>query len=606
MVRTDEARSTPPRGSVDLAHLDETVEPVDYAKMLEEAAQAPSITPLPGGITQSEHEVQMANLEVRLRQHCLDLIGPTVRRAAAFEHDVTQVQDDLQLKSGQISDLMLTANKVEQQVATIENFRIELAKYDSERKQWQATATDSLSCMKQDLDVFRYELERMDASVQGTQRTVDRVVGELGRVQDVGDSLRADLEKRLSQQSKMLNVFKMELEVKLVSLENRYDKLSDDLWGEETGLAKVMHDLSHTNEVVTSMSTEFASMKHDKASIAQLQMVQEEVNNFTLETNNNVTALQQTVDRMMADMKAHFQTATNTVAAHNAAMLQEVRTAYQEELHEAAQVRKKVDEFMQSEREYRRTLEDSICKSQAQTEDLVRQVTSEVEEVGKLRRRDRNSQEVEIKAVAKQLSTVQDSSQHVAQSLEHLSAVIWTMVQCERAASALDLQDDQDRSKIALMGYKEEQSELRPRGSKSRKGRASSPASEADGQTIINVDERCLSCCGKAQTVLSGFKMACLQYSPAPVVFSRKTYNRSDLLGLREKLLSQVHDALQHGPVEFDKAEIFGATANTTISSGAIVESLTGQDGRLSKGSRSSPLSMPPIQSARSTPIRAA
>ncbi|CAE7457864.1 ttll3, partial [Symbiodinium necroappetens] len=456
----------------------------------------------------------------------------------------------------------------------------------------------------QDLDVFRYELERMDASVQGTQRTVDRVVGELGRVQDVGDSLRADLEKRLSQQSKMLNVFKMELEVKLVSLENRYDKLSDDLWGEETGLAKVMHDLSHTNEVVTSMSTEFASMKHDKASIAQLQMVQEEVNNFTLETNNNVTALQQTVDRMMADMKAHFQTATNTVAAHNAAMLQEVRTAYQEELHEAAQVRKKVDEFMQSEREYRRTLEDSICKSQAQTEDLVRQVTSEVEEVGKLRRRDRNSQEVEIKAVAKSLATVQDSSQHVAQSLEHLSAVIWTMVQCERAASALDLQDDQDRSKIALMGYKEEQSE-RPRGSKSRKGRASSPsASEADGQTIINVDERCLSCCGKAQTVLSGFKMACLQYSPAPVVFSRKTYNRSDLLGLREKLLSQVHDALQHGPVEFDKAEIFGATANTTISSGAIVDSLTGQDGRLSKatGSRSSPLSMPPIQSAWGLP----
>ncbi|CAJ1351894.1 unnamed protein product [Effrenium voratum] len=295
----------------------------------------------------------------------------------------------------------------------------------------------------------------MDASVQGTQRTVDRVVGELGRVQDVGDSLRADTEKRLCQQNKMLNVFKTDLEVKLVSLENRYNKLSDDVWGEETGLAKVMHDLSRTNEVVTSMSTEFSSMKHDKASIAQLQMVQEEVNNFTLETNNNVTALQQTVDRMMSDMKEHFKTATNTVAAHNAAMLQEVREAYQEELHEAAQVRQKVDEFMQSEREYRRALEESICKSQAQTEDLVRQANYEVEEVGKLRRRDRNSQEVEIKAVAKQLAAVHESSEQVANSLEHLSTVIWTMVQCERAASALDMQDDQDRAKIALMGYKE-------------------------------------------------------------------------------------------------------------------------------------------------------
>ena len=33
--------------------------------------------------------------------------------------------------------------------------------------------------------------------------------------------------------------------------------------------------------------------------------------------------------------------------------------------------------------------------------------------------------------------------------------------------------------------------------------------------------------------------MACLQYSPAPVVFAQKTYNRSDLLGVRERLLTQ-------------------------------------------------------------------
>ncbi|CAK9104065.1 unnamed protein product [Durusdinium trenchii] len=974
------------RRSVDLG------ESVDYEKMLAEAAQVPSFTPLPGSISQSEHEVQMASLEVRLRQHCLDIIGPTVRRTAALEKEVVKIQEDLQIKSTHISDLLLTAGKVEQQVANIENFRSELAKYDSERKQWQATATDSLSCMKQEserwkawqgemvsckhepclalaevgltfhsnapwalpallskrgltfaksgeqallsawrprggppsqrhrpkppasgpggpgavdveakhrgvielrristcrelgnkkqlalylevagasswaprtflkpndvlaagktdqlfflkhacrernegvsvhlgaqachtawtnlppeeqdeyvaqqevagvlldhdgrkvtlriyilllfnqssrrvlalvrrdfvcrshplcydatdpdparhvhstLDVFKevhgisscawphsktiwpevmrmfqaclspflerfalaedeqegpvsfellgadilvdqsfrpwllemnqgpallpikgnpsataartavmedtlqeagrilhrglvtvllplqtnpLQLAGMDAYVQGAQRTVDRVVGELGRVQDIGDALRADTNKRLCQQNKMLNVFKTDLEVKLVSVENRYNKLSDDLWSEETGLAKVMHDLSRTNEVVTSMSTEFSSMKHIKASIAQLEKVQEEVNNFTLETSNNVTALQQTVDRMMSDMKEHFQTATNTVAAHNAAMLQEVRTAYQEELHEAAQVRQKVDEFMQSEREYRRALEESICASQAQTEDLVRQVTSEVEEVGKLRRRDRNSQEVEIKGVAKQLAIVQESSQHVANSLEHLSRVMWTMVQCERAASALDLQDDQDRAKIALMGYKEETSEKTRGGGRTRRSRASSPqpAEQADGQTVINVDERCLSCCGKAQTVLSGFKMACLQYSPAPVVFARKTYNRSDLLGVREKMLlqvgslekwheehggSQVHESLEHGPVSFDRADIFGQTNAAPISSGAIVDSLTREERLDSRSSlagsraRSSPLTMPPIPTPRSTSV---
>lgn len=52
-------------------------------------------------------------------------------------------------------------------------------------------------------------------------------------------------------------------QVKLVSLENRDNKLSDDLWGEETGLAKVMHDLSRTNEVVAALR---AFKSHQKAS----------------------------------------------------------------------------------------------------------------------------------------------------------------------------------------------------------------------------------------------------------------------------------------------------------------------------------------------------
>ena len=48
--------------------------------MLLEAAQVPSFTPQ--GIAQSETEVQMAALEVRLRQHCLEIIAPSVRRTA--------------------------------------------------------------------------------------------------------------------------------------------------------------------------------------------------------------------------------------------------------------------------------------------------------------------------------------------------------------------------------------------------------------------------------------------------------------------------------------------------------------------------------------------
>eukprot|EP00931_Biecheleriopsis_adriatica_P116526 TRINITY_DN92161_c0_g1_i1.p1 TRINITY_DN92161_c0_g1~~TRINITY_DN92161_c0_g1_i1.p1 ORF type:complete len:645 (-),score=130.28 TRINITY_DN92161_c0_g1_i1:19-1881(-) len=582
-----------------------TPEP-EYIAMLANAPKMGSLTPPEGGISESEREMEFAAFEVKMREYCLELINPTVRKGAAVEHELGKLQEDVNIKTAQIADLMQLAAKVELQVQTIENFRMTLSKYDTDRKQWQAEATESLTVMKQDMDAFRYQLERMDTSVHSAQRTVDRVAGELGRSQEAADALRNHTDKRLAQQNKTLNTFKADYEVKLVGLESRYNKLSDDLWGEETGLAKVMHDLSRTNDIVTVMNTEFSSMKNDKASISQLQTVQEEVNNFTNEANQNVMALKQTVDRMMGDMKEHFKTATNTVAAHNAAMIAEVREAYQAELQEAAELREEVTQLLMTESKSRSDLEKSICESQGQTEDLVKKVTAEVEEVGKLRRRDRNSHEVEMKKLAHQLSEVQQTSESVASELKHVSTTLWTMVQCERAASALDLQDNDDRENISLMGYKDE-TEKAPRGKRGA-SRGPSPMGDkappaAPAQTVINLDERCLSCCGKAERVLSGFKMACLRYSPGPVQFARQTFTRSHLLGIREKLLLQVEDSLQFGPVSFEKTNLFGGNAASVVSAGAIVEMIEQKSGKKQDGhggGRRSPdkdaVAMPPIQ----------
>lgn len=60
--------------------------------MLAEAAKVPSFTP--GGIAESETEVLIAALEVRLRQHCLEIIAPTVRRTAVAHSDRLEEQLD--------------------------------------------------------------------------------------------------------------------------------------------------------------------------------------------------------------------------------------------------------------------------------------------------------------------------------------------------------------------------------------------------------------------------------------------------------------------------------------------------------------------------------
>lgn len=48
--------------------------------------------------------------------------------------------------------------------------------------------------------------------------------------------------------------------------------------------------------------------------------------------------------------------------------------------------------------------------------------------------------------------------------------------------------------------------------------------------SIIELDDKCFSCCGYPVSVLSSFKMACLAYHPSGIVIDGKEYRREDVL----------------------------------------------------------------------------
>jgi len=537
-------------------------------------------------VASNEREVEFAELEMRIRKYNLDLLQPTIRKTTLMEQVVEELREQVLKTSSTVGDLSRTSSKVDQQVIVVENFREEMARWDAERRQAQAQAAESLSVMKQDLDTFRYALEREDSSIHSIQRTVDRAVDEIQKVQAGADSLQHHVNSRIVQQNKLLNGTKADLEVRLISLETRHNRLSDELWGEATGLTKVTRDLSKTDETVAYISRELVRMEHEKAHVTQLEAVQGEVNRGIGETNANVSTLKKTLDTMLHDVKEHFRTATNTVAAHSATMLSEVRSAYQEDLTRSAKLRTDCTSFMTDARSDIGRLEDTIGKTSGMMEAKVGKIQSDVEEVGKLRKRDRGNTEVEQKMLHEHVLNARGSSESMAKCLEHLSSVISIMLESERASVALYAQDDVDRAKVALVGYRDSKkgtgssSSTRPpssgRNSSSpplppvgqsqtpRGKSATSPSPDQGGPPkagddssapVISVDQRCLSCSGQGQAVLSGFKMACLQYAPGPVTFAKKTYARADLLDLREKLLDQAKEALMSGPVKISNIE---------------------------------------------------
>eukprot|EP00919_Chromeraceae_sp_WS-2016_P033200 GHVR01078459.1.p1 GENE.GHVR01078459.1~~GHVR01078459.1.p1 ORF type:complete len:201 (+),score=38.03 GHVR01078459.1:449-1051(+) len=144
--------------------------------------------------------------------------------------------------------------------------------------------------------------------------------------------------------------------------------------------------------------------------------------------------------------------------------------------------------------------------------------------------------ELETKQLKKRLGGVFENSDLVLKGLEHVTGVVALLVESDKVGASLDVQDEQDRKQVSLMGFKE----------KDEKGRT--PRARTSGDPVLSVDPRCLSCSGQSSAVLAGFKMACLQYKPMPVKHNGKHFNRNDLLAVRMQLLEQCYDALQTGP----------------------------------------------------------
>jgi len=510
-------------------------------------------------------EVMYADMENRLRAMILEVLQPTIQKASLLQSEVENVKGIVSQHTKNINEVQLTQVKAQEQVSMIDHFKEEMGKWDQQRRYHEARVTEDQTFLKQELDGFRYNLEQKESALHHLNRGVDRAVAELNRLQEMQDSLKNLCDDRLDDSSKRINACRAELEVQIHSLELKHHALTDQLWGEETGLAKVTGELHKTNVQLVNLQEDMEKVQKGKAESAALDRVQEDVGQLVREANSSMTSLKQTVGNVVNDVKEHFRTASQTIAAHNAAFISEVRSSYRDELAQAAALRGEVQAFMTSTQTGISDLDNRVKESTVQAESLVKENRTDMEELNRKRKRDKTSVDIEMNHLKKRLGDANENSEAVLRGMEHLWQVLSMMLEGERVQNALELQDSVDRKRIALMGVKDDDLSLsrnygstpqRPRPE--ARGAAQERAATAPGgakpkkgkqnQPIVSVDTRCLSCSGQAPLVMSAFKMACLQYTPSKVDYQTQAYDRHDLLQHRQTLIRKAYDALRSGP----------------------------------------------------------
>merc|ERR1719271_1080977 len=405
-------------------------------------------------------EVVLAQMETRLRSMISDLMQPTIAKTSNVMADLEAMKGIVSQHTRGLQEVQLGQLKVTEQVATIASFREDMAKWDTQCRTHESQVEESLQGMQQKLEAYRYSLEQKESVLHHLHRNVERSAMELNRLADAQEVSKELLEGRIDEQSRKINQEKAEWEVKIAGLELKLAALTDELWGEQTGLAKVAGELKKAHSSFEKLEADVLALKEGKAEAAQLDRLRAEVGKMVHEANSSVSSMRQTVGNVVNDVREHFRTASQTISAHNATFITEVRQQYQVELEKAAGVRQEVLNFMQH---VERTIQDQdarVAETAAKASALAAEAREEVEELNRRRKRDKTSSDNELKALKKRLGGVFDNSDAVLKGIEHLYDVITMMLEGEFIGSSLEIQDTTDKKKIALMGVKDDETML--------------------------------------------------------------------------------------------------------------------------------------------------
>lgn len=506
-------------------------------------------------------EIALAQMESRLRLMISELLQPTIARTSDIVSDVDVMKGAVAQHTRGLQEVQLGQFKAMEQVNTIHSFQDELGRWDVQRRLFEAGVDEKLEMAQQRMEGFRYSLEQKESALHHLHRSVDRVAAELNLTAEEQERQKQNFEDRIDEQSRKLNQAKSEIDVAIAGLELRHNALSDELWGEETGLARAIGEIKRLSAALETVEATVAGLGRDKAEKTQLDMLRTEVQKMLTESNMSVSAMRQAVGNVVNDVKEHFRTASQTIAAHNATFISEVRSQYQGELAEAAKLRREVQDVMEQMDSSIAGLDARVAQASERANAFASEAHAEIEELNKRRKREKTSFDNELKALKNRLGAVFDKNDLVQRGIQHIYSVMQMLLESDLMQCSMEMQDTIDRRKIALLGLKDDDTMLgrttqsepqRPRpecrakssnvlvNSKQqglpRAGKGSLSARNPQ-EPVVRVDQRCLSCSGQAPLVLSAFKLACLQYAPSAVEHDGSQYDRGELLQQRHNLL---------------------------------------------------------------------
>ena len=161
----------------------------------------------------------------------------------------------------------------------------------------------------------------------------------------------------------------------------------------------------------------------------------------------------------------------------------------------------------------------------------VQQAVNECNSASSQRKRDHSDNHAEFQKLHNVADNILKQQEIFSKTFDSVHRSINQITEFSKMSISLQFQDELDRESIALIGYKDSKQQNRGR-----------PGSINFNKTSISLDKQCISCSGQVNMITSAFKIACLAYTPSPVIYRENTYQRIDLLEMQKKVIEGISE----------------------------------------------------------------
>jgi len=498
-----------------------------------------------------------SEVERSVQEHCTRFMEPHVE---VFNATAMQLQGLWDLSKGNSKKLIQMDHAfrdMQEGLLKIEDFRSELDRYETNLNK-QASDTESL--------VERFEVQLAQVRLFTSQKeeaylqhrsALDSLRHDLTHLQQLHESSKETLFKSIEKSLGQVAPVKAELEAQLANMQLQHHHLTDQVWGSETAIARISGEVKNVHQRYDALAEVVKSLTDEKDSREKLEAMQQELADWLSQSRFEAASIRKAFSAATAANKESIRIGLDVAGNQIANFMDEIRQENQKILTDTEQLRKETESICASFRAEMGEMNIHRKYSDERNEAIQKELREALNEYDRRRKREKTTLELEMKEVGQQLSILHDSVEDAVLACKSVEPLCSCLVEALAMQVCLERQEFADWTRVSLVGYKPvssnksmeaEQDSLRttPRSQtggfpspKPPKLHKESPRKKDETSQVISLDKRCYSCCSQTQMVMSGFKMACLNYRPSVVHFKKGSFERLELFDKMDELLAK-------------------------------------------------------------------